>query len=434
MHLQPSTPAATGSLYDEFRWRGLVYDATPDLAGALATDRLTAYIGFDPTASSLHVGSLLPIMALARFQRFGHHPIALVGGGTGLIGDPSGKSKERPLIDADAVAENLAGIRAQLAPFLDFETPTNPARMVNNLDWLGKIGMIEFLRDVGKYFTVNYMLAKESVKRRIGSEDGISYTEFTYMLLQAYDYLVLHDRYGCTLQMGGSDQWGNILAGGELIRRMRGRQAHGLVFPLVTNAAGTKFGKTEAGTVWLDPERTSPYRFYQFWLNTDDADVVAYLKYFTWRTREEIEALAAQMAEAPERREAQRVLATDVTRMVHGETALARAVQASEVLFGGAVDDLTLADVRDIFADVPSATLDRALLEGEGLGLVDFLAATGVVASKGEARRLIRSGGAYVNNHRRTDEQERLTLADALEGQALIVRKGRKHYRLVQLR
>ena len=434
MRTLTSPPTSTRNLFDDLSWRGMVYDATPDLAGLLATEKLTAYIGFDPTAASLHVGSLLPIMALARLQRHGHQPIALVGGGTGLIGDPSGKTKERPLLEAEQVAENLAGLKAQLSPFLDFETRTNPARMVNNLDWLGSVGLIEFLRDVGKYFTVNYMLGKESVKRRIAGEDGISYTEFTYMLLQAYDFLVLYDRYGCSLQMGGSDQWGNILAGAELIRRLRGKQAHGLVFPLVTNAAGTKFGKTESGAVWLDPALTSPYRFYQFLLNTDDKDVVHYLKYFTWLPRPDVEALAARTVEAPEEREAQRVLAAEVTRMVHGETELARAEQASQVLFGGALDDLSLSDVHDIFEDVPSATLALSELEGDGMGLVDFLAASGAVASKGEARRLIRSGGAYVNNRRLTDEQHRLTLADAIEGQVFVVRKGRKNYRLVQLR
>ncbi|WP_457654135.1 tyrosine--tRNA ligase [Rhodocaloribacter sp.] len=430
-----STETATAlSLYDEYAWREMVYHATPETAEALATEKITAYIGFDPTAASLHVGSLLPIMALARLQRFGHTPIALVGGGTGLIGDPSGKSRERPLLTREKMEENLAGIEGQLRRFLDFETKTNPARMVNNFEWLGSVPLLDFLRDVGKYFTVNYMLAKESVKRRIESEDGISYTEFTYMLLQAYDYLVLHDRYGCTLQMGGSDQWGNILAGADLIRRMRSGKAHGLVFPLVTNAAGTKFGKTESGTVWLDPELTSPYRFYQFWLNTDDRDVVRYLKFFTWLTRSEIEELAAATEAAPERREAQRRLAREVTRLVHGEAELARAEQASAVLFGGEMDTLPLADILDIFEDVPSAELPRARFEGEGIGVIDLLAESGATASKGEARRLVRSGGAYVNNRRITDEHARITLEETIEGRAVVVRKGRKNYRLVLLR
>ncbi|QXD14477.1 tyrosine--tRNA ligase [Rhodocaloribacter litoris] len=429
--------ASTGTrtnLYDEYAWRGMVYHATPELPEVLACEKVTAYIGFDPTARSLHVGSLLPIMALARLQRFGHTPIAVVGGGTGLIGDPSGKSQERPLLTRAQVAENLEGIRNQLAHFLDFDAVSNPARIVNNLDWLGALSLVDFLRDVGKYFTVNYMLAKESVKRRIASEDGISYTEFTYMLLQAYDYYVLHERYGCTLQMGGSDQWGNILAGTDLIRRVAGAKAHGLVFPLVTTAGGTKFGKTEAGTVWLDPELTSPYRFYQFWLNTDDQDVVTYLKYFTWLPPEEVDALATLVETAPERREAQRTLAREVTRTVHGETALARAERASAVLFGGELGDLSLDELRDIFEDVPSAELPRAAFEGEGLGVVDLFAESGLASSKGEARRLVRSGGAYVNNVRVPDEQHRVTLEAAVEGQALVLRKGRKHYQLVWLR
>ncbi len=434
--IEPATDTTNGpvtNVYDEYAWRGMVYHATPELPEVLAREKVTAYIGFDPTAHSLHVGSLLPIMALARLQRFGHAPIAVVGGGTGLIGDPSGKSQERPLLTREQVAENLEGIRKQLAHFLDFNVASNPARIVNNLDWLGSLSLIDFLRDVGKYFTVNYMLSKESVKRRITSEDGISYTEFTYMLLQAYDFYVLHERYGCTLQMGGSDQWGNILAGADLIRRLAGGKAHGLVFPLVTTSAGTKFGKTEAGTVWLDPGLTSPYRFYQFWLNTDDRDVVMYLKYFTWLSREEIEELAARTEAAPEQREAQRTLAREVTRAVHGETELARAEKASAVLFGGAMDDLSLAEIRDIFEDVPSAALPAAAFEGEGMGAVDLLAESGLVASKGEARRLIRSGGAYVNNRRIEDEQQRFTRQEAIEGRAFVLRKGRKTYRLVLL-
>lgn len=422
------------NLLDDLAWRGMIYDVTPDLAAALAGGRVTAYVGFDPTADSLHVGSLLPIMALARLQRFGHAPIAIVGGGTGLIGDPSGKTQERQLLDAAQVSRNLAGIRAQLERFLDFEAKGNPARIVNNLDWLGSLGLIEFLRDTGKHFTVNYMLAKESVKRRIASEDGISYTEFTYMMLQAYDFLVLHDRFGCTLQMGGSDQWGNILAGADLIRRVNGGKAHGLVFPLVTNAAGTKFGKTESGTVWLDPARTSPFRFYQFWLNTDDRDVVPYLKYFTWLGRPEIEALETAVAERPERREAQKVLAQEVTRLVHGPAELARAERASEVLFGGSLDGVSVDDLLGVFEDVPSTDVERVRLEDGGLLLPDLLVETGIATSKGEARRLVRAGGVNVNNRRASDENAPITPGDCIEGRLIVLRKGQKHYHLVQVR
>ena len=421
------------NVFDEFEWRELLYDATPDLRKILSEESLTAYIGFDPTASSLHVGSLVPVMGLARLQRFGHTPIAIIGGGTGLIGDPSGRTAERLLLDSAQVQENLEGIRGQLERFLDFESKSNAAQIVNNLEWLGSIRMIDFLRDVGKYFTVNYMLAKESVKRRMEAEDGISYTEFTYMMLQAYDYLELYDRYDCTLQLGGSDQWGNIVAGADLIRRLRGKRAHGFVFPLVTNAAGTKFGKTEAGNIWLDPERTSPYRFYQYWLNADDRDVIKYLKYFTWFSKEEIDEFASSLAENPEKRVAQHALADAVTELVHGESEVSRAQQASRVMFGEAMDSLSVDDILDVFEDVPSSDLDRGKFDGEGLGILDLLADSGLTASKGEARRLVRSGGAYLNNIRQTDEHARVALDDLIEGKLIVLRKGQKNYRVVQV-
>jgi tyrosyl-tRNA synthetase len=311
--------------FEEFEWRGMVSEATDGVREALATERLTAYIGFDPTASSLHIGNLLTVMGLARLQRFGHTPIALVGGGTGMIGDPSGKSQERNLLSAEQIDLNVAGVRAQLERFLDYTPGPNAAKIVNNADWLGTIDVLSFLRDVGKHFSVGYMLQKESVSRRMESADGISYTEFSYLVLQAFDFLQLFDRHRCSLQMGGSDQWGNITAGIELIRKVRGKKAHGLVWPLMKSASGAKFGKTEAGTVWLDPARTSPFRFYQFWLNTDDRDVVSYLKCFTWLDRDTIEALERTVAEKPEAREAQRTLAREVTSMVHGPEELARA-------------------------------------------------------------------------------------------------------------
>lgn len=422
-----------GNIYNEFEWRGLLFDATPELKDVLATESVTAYIGFDPTASSLHVGSLLPIMGLARLQRFGHSPIALVGGGTGLIGDPSGKTAERQLLNREQVEHNLEGIRSQLAQFLDFDRDSNPAEILNNLDWLGELHLIDFLRDVGKYFTVNYMLSKESVKRRIQSDDGISYTEFTYMMLQAYDFLALHRLKKCTLQMGGSDQWGNILAGTDLIRKADSSKAHGLVFPLVTNSSGTKFGKTESGTVWLDPERTSPYKFFQFWLNTDDRDVIDYLKYFTWLSRPEIEALEKEVAVNPGARAAQKELAELVTKMVHGEEAYEKAMAASQVLFGGAIDTLSVADLKDIFEDVPSTTLVPSAFTGEGLGVLTLCSETGLTASNGEARRLIRQGGLFVNSNRIEDENMSLTTGDLIEGQLLVLRKGKRNYHLVQV-
>ena len=421
------------NLYDEFKWRGMIHEATPDLQQILATEKLTAYIGFDPSAASLHVGSLLPMMGLARLQRFGHTPIAIAGGGTGLIGDPSGKTKERQLINREQVESNLAGIKEQLSRFLDFDATANPARIVNNADWLSAITMMEFLRDVGKYFTVNNLLAKEAIKRRLETDEGISFTEFTYPLLQAYDYLVLHDRYGCNLQMGGSDQWGNIVAGIDLIRRLRSAKAHGLVFPLVATTAGVKFGKTEAGAVWLDAELTSPYRFYQFWLNTDDRDVIPYLKFFTWLSREEITGLEESVRTEPEKRKAQRELARHVTEMVHGETALTKAMRASEVLFGKEISGLGVQEILDIFADVPSTELEKSKLDGDGFTLGDALVVSGLAPSKGEAKRLVQGGGVCVNNRRVSNPRQSISASDLIDGQVLVLRKGAKHYHLIKI-
>ena len=421
------------NLYDEFEWRGMLYEATRELREVLAKERVTAYIGFDPSAPSLHVGSLLPIMGLARLQRFGHTPIAIAGGGTGLIGDPSGKTKERQLLTNEQVEENLVGIKEQLSHFLDFGAKENPARIVNNADWLGPITMMEFLRDVGKHFTVNNLLGKEAISRRLESDEGISFTEFTYPLLQAYDYLVLHDRYKCNLQMGGSDQWGNILAGIDLIRRLRGARAHGLVFPLVTSASGVKFGKTEAGAVWLDAKLTSPYRFYQFWLNTDDRDVITYLKFFTWLSKEEIDQLEQSVKTAPEKREAQRRLAREVTELLHGESGLAKAERASEVLFGKEISGLSVDEILDIFADVPSTEIDKSKLVSDGFTLSDALVLSGLTPSKGEAKRLVQGGGIAVNNVRADDARKSISASDFIDGQVLVLRKGARHYHLIRL-
>ena len=417
-------------IYAELEWRGMLAESTDGTRDALRAAPMTGYIGFDPTASSLHVGSLLTVMGLARLQRFGHKPIAIVGGGTGMIGDPSGKSQERVLLSSADVERNVAGIRAQLEKFLDFEAPRNAALIINNAEWLGAIDVLSFLRDVGKHFTVNYMLQKESVARRLESEEGISYTEFSYLVLQAYDYLQLFDRYGCTLQMGGSDQWGNITAGIELIRKLRGQKVHGLVWPLMTTTSGVKFGKTEAGAVWLDPERTSPFHFYQFWLNTDDRDVVRYLKNFTFLSREDIESLAGATREKPEAREAQRALAREVTGLVHGAEQVSRAERAASVLF---TDNLTAADVDDVLmvlADAPST--DLALPE-KGISLVELLATVKLASSRSEATRLIKSGGVYVNNVRATDEKAHLTASDAIAGQVIVLRKGRRDQHVVRV-
>jgi tyrosyl-tRNA synthetase len=422
------------NLLDEYQWRGMVQDFTEGTRDALFGDPRTAYIGFDPTAASLHVGNLLTIMGLVHFQRAGHFPIGLVGGGTGLIGDPSGKSQERQLLSKEKAAENLAGIRRQLEQFLDFESKTNPARMVNNLEWLGELKTVDFLREVGKHFSVNALMRKESVRRRLEEEEGgISFTEFSYVLMQSYDFLVLNERYGCTMQMGGSDQWGNITAGIELIRRVRGEKAYGLVFPLLTSASGAKFGKTEEGTVWLDSTLTSPYRFYQYWLNTDDRDVLPFLKLFTLMTQEEIAELEAALTELPQERTAQKALAMDVTRRVHGETGLTRAREATQVLFGGTLEGLSGDEIAEIFSDVPSSELPRASLEGEGALLLDVLSESGVASSKGDARRSIQGGGVYLNNVRVEDVEARATIEQALDGRFLVLRKGKKNYHLVKL-
>jgi tyrosyl-tRNA synthetase len=420
------------TLFDELQWRGLVASATDGLADALASERVTAYIGFDPTASSLHVGSLLTMMGLARLQRFGHSPIAIVGGGTGMIGDPK-PTQERPLLTLEEIDRNVAGIRPQLARLLDFDSRTNPARIVNNADWLAAFDLLGFLRDTGKYFTVNYMLQKESVNRRLESDEGISYTEFSYLLLQARDYLELFDRFHCTLQMGGTDQWGNITAGIELIRKLRGQRVHGLVWPLMTTAAGTKFGKTEAGTIWLDPTRTSPFKFYQFWVNTDDRDVVPYLKFFTFLDRESIAALERARDAAPQRREAQRTLAREVTALVHGDDHVARAEQASAVLFGEDITTLAIEDVLAVFEDVPSTELPSQTFDAGGVGMVDLVAQVRLAPSKSEARRLVQSGGVYVNNRRMSDPQARLTRDQAIGGRLFVLRKGQKETHLVRL-
>jgi len=421
------------NLFEELTWRELVYDATEGLAELLESQPTTAYAGFDPTASSLHVGHLLPLMGLARLQRFGHTPIAIVGGGTGMIGDPSGKSQERNLLSSAQIDENVAGIRVQLERFLDFDSRANAARIVNNADWLGTVDLLTFLRDAGKHFTVNYMLQKESVNRRLESEEGISFTEFSYLLLQSYDFLQLFDRYGCTVQIGGSDQWGNITAGIDLIRKLRARKAHGLVMPLVTTASGVKFGKTEKGAIWLDPDRTSPFAFYQFWLNTDDRDTLRYLKSFTFLSKEQIDALSTALRESPEKREAQRVLAREVTSLVHGDAQIARVEHASQMLFGEDITQLSADDVLSVFADVPATEMSAAQFGPEGLNVVDLVALARLVPSKSEARRLVQSGGVYLNNRRVADIQARIPAGSAIGGRVFVLRKGSKQNHLVKI-
>ncbi len=422
-----------GSVFDEIKWRGLVYDSVPGTQEMLGHQKVTLYNGFDVTADSLHVGHMVPLMALARFQRFGHNPIAVAGGGTTMIGDPSGKSAERKLMPAEEIAANLEAIKPQLARLLDFEVKTNPAQIVNNADWLTKLNLVEFLRDIGKHFSVNYMVAKDSVKTRLAREEGISFTEFAYMLMQAYDFFHLYTEEGCILQTGGSDQWGNITAGVDLIRRKADGSAYALVYPLITKADGTKFGKTEGGTVWLSEKYTSPYHFYQFWLNTDDRDVIPYLKFFTWLDRERIKELEAETKKRPEMRLAQQELASVMTSMIHGETALQRSREAAAVLFGGELTGLTASEVEEIFADVPSVQIPKAKFEGSGYPVLDFLANTTLAKSKADARRLLDSGAIYLNNQRVAESSRSVTLGDAIDGHLIVLRKGKKTFHLVRV-
>ncbi len=421
------------SIFDELKWRDLIYDSVPGTQELMKHQKVTLYNGFDVTADSLHVGHLVPLMALARFQRFGHHPIALAGGGTTMIGDPSGRANERKLLPTEQIAANLEAIKPQLARLLDFEVKANPARILNNADWLTALNLVEFLRDIGKHFSVNYMIAKDSVKTRLAREEGISFTEFAYMLMQAYDFYHLYTHENCVLQSGGSDQWGNITAGVDLIRRKADGNAHGVVYPLITKADGTKFGKTETGTVWLSAKYTSPYHFYQFWLNTDDKDAIPYLKFFTWLDRERILELEAQTKKQPELRQAQQELASHMTSMIHGETALARSREAAAALFGGDLSGLTAIEVEEIFADVPSVQMPKDKFEGSGYPILEFLPKTTLAKSKADARRLLDSGAIYLNNRRISEPDRNVTLGDAIGGHLLVLRKGKKTFHLVRI-
>ncbi len=421
--------------YMDLEARGLVHQATSEeLLPLLRSESVTTYIGFDPTADSLHVGSLLPVLALMRLQRAGHKPIAVVGGGTGMIGDPSGKSAERNLLTPEQIDANLAGQKRQLERFLDF-SGANAARVVNNLDWLGKLGLIGFLRDIGKHFSVNAMTQRDSVQLRLsGRDQGISFTEFTYALLQAIDFLELYDRYGCRLQMGGSDQWGNITDGCELIRRLRQGSAFGLTMPLVTKADGTKFGKSESGNVWIDAQRTSPFAFYQFWLNTTDADVVRSLRFFTFMDLEALDDVARKHATHPEQREAQRVLARQVTAMVHGDAALASAERATAVLFeGGDLRTLSPTELGEGLGDAPRTKLSASELAGTGLDLPSALVRCGLAPSKGQARTAIEQGAVAINHELVKDATRMLTKRDLLADRFVVLRRGKKTYSLLDV-
>ena len=418
-------------IFADLQWRGLIHQTTDDagLPTWLMSGRRTIYAGFDPTADSLHAGSLLPLMYLRRLQRAGHRVIALVGGATGMIGDPTGKSEERNLLSVEALAANVAGIRSQMESFLDF-SGDHPALLLNNFDWMSKFTYLEFLRDVGKHFPVNVMMSKDSVRSRLERDGaGISYTEFSYMLLQAYDFVHLNREHGCELQVGGSDQWGNITACIDLARRMHSTQLYGMTCPLLLDSSGKKMGKTAAGeTVWLSAARTSPYKFYQYWINTPDADVGKCLRYFTELTREEIDAIEADS----DPRLKQRRLAEELTRLVHADAGLERAQAASEILFGRAINGLSDAELNEICADVPSCSIAIDRLQGEGLNLLDALVTAGLAKSKVEARRTTEQGGAYVNNRREGDIARQLTTADLASESVMVLRSGKKKYALLR--
>lgn len=424
---------------EELRWRGMIHDMMPGTEELLMKEMTSAYVGIDPTADSLHIGHLVGVMMLRHFQRAGHRPIALVGGATGMIGDPSMKSAERKLIDEDTLRHNQEAIRKQLAKFLDFESDApNAAKLVNNYDWMKEFSFLDFIRDVGKHITVNYMMAKDSVKKRISGEsgEGLSFTEFSYQLIQGYDFTYLYQHEGCRLQMGGSDQWGNITTGTELIRRTLGGEAYALTCPLITKADGGKFGKTESGNIWLDPKYTSPYKFYQFWLNVSDADAAKYIKIFTSLTKEEIAALEEEQAAAPHLRPLQKRLAEEVTCMVHSREAYESAVEASAILFGNATKEaLTKLDedtLLALFEGVPSATLPMDKINGEGINILDLLAdEVAMFPSRGELRKLLKSGGVSINKEKVESEGMVLTSSDLLAGKYILAQKGKKNYFLI---
>ncbi len=425
------------NILEDLRWRGLLADCTDldALSQRIAQGPVTLYCGFDPTADSLHVGNLVPLFALRRFQLQGHHPIALAGGATGMVGDPSGKSAERNLQTPEQVAHNIACVKAQLVKFLEFDaakTPAhNPARLVNNHDWTGPVTFLEFLRDVGKYVTVNSMIAKDSVRSRMEDRDaGISFTEFSYMLLQGFDFYHLRHTLGCELQIGATDQWGNITVGTELTRKKLGATVWGLVFPLLTKADGSKYGKTATGTVWLDPKKTSPYRFYQFFVNADDADVVKLLKTLTFLGQDEIGALETELKANPGARAAQKALAREMTLLVHGADALADAQRASEIMFGGGLDGISEATFNDVLGEVPTISLPRPAAP---FTLIDALVAAKLAPSKGQARKDIEGGGIYLNNARAADVARTIGDADILFGRHVLLRKGKRTYAVLTL-
>jgi tyrosyl-tRNA synthetase len=423
------------NLIEELRWRGMLQDIMPGTEEQLLKEMTTGYIGFDPTADSLHIGSLVPILLLVHFQKAGHKPIALVGGATGMVGDPSGKSEERNLLSEEVLQKNVAGIQKQLEKFLDFSpAKANSAELVNNYDWFKSISFIDFLRDAGKHITVNYMMAKESVRKRIEGETGISYTEFAYQLMQGYDFYWLYNHKNCKLQMGGSDQWGNMTTGTELIRRKSGGEAYVFTNPLITKADGGKFGKTEGGNVWLDPERTSPYQFYQFWLNASDSDAEKWIRIFTFLEKKEVEQVSFEHASDPSRRLLQKRLAAEVTAFIHGREELEKAIATTEKLFSNQhapAEALSIDDLETMEGVVKSAYAKAKI--SAGIDLVSFLAETNIFSSKGEARKMIQGGGVSINRRKVENEKMLLDPSLLLHDEYILVQKGRKHYYLVKV-
>jgi tyrosyl-tRNA synthetase len=425
------------NIYDELQWRGLVADCTDTAAlnERLKAGPIVLYGGFDPTAESLHVGNLVPLLTLRRFQLYGHHPIALAGGATGSIGDPSGRASERQLLTREVLDANIAMQKEQLRRWLDFDSQNNPARLIDNASWTAPVSYLDFLRDIGKHFSVNMMIGKESVRARMEDRDsGISYTEFSYMLLQAFDFYVLARDHHCELQIGGSDQWGNITAGIDLTRKKLGRTVFGLTLPLITNAAGEKVGKSLGGAIWIDAKKTSVYRFYQYWINTDDRDIVRFLKYFTFLSREEIAALESSHMANPGAREVHRVLAGSITSLIHGEAATREAIRASEILFGGGLDGVSEATFNEIVGEVPSKEIERSKLDGAGWPLVELLMQAGLCPSKGQARKDLEGGGIYVNNVREASVARAVTHHDLLFSKHVLLRKGKRNYVVVTTR
>ncbi len=424
------------SILDELTWRGLINDCTDSeaLTERLGKGPIVLYCGFDPTSDSLHVGNLVPLIALRRFQDQGHIPVALAGGATGAIGDPSGKSAERTLLTRETLQENITAVKTQLGKLLDFDTSSNPARLLDNADWTENVTLLDFLRDIGKHFTVNNMVAKESVRARMEDRDvGISYTEFSYMLLQAFDFYHLKKEHECELQIGGSDQWGNITAGIELTRRKLNATVFGLTLPLITNTDGTKFGKTEAGAVWLDSTRTSIYKFYQFWIRTDDRDVIRYLKYFTFLSRDQITELEKSHTENPGTREAHTALAIAMTDLIHGQNATKETQQASQILFGGGLEGIGENTFNEIVGEVPTVEIEKSKLEGEGMPILELFVTSSLCQSNGQARKDLQGGGLNLNNERQSDPKLKITAEVLLFGKHLLLRKGKRNYTVISV-